>query len=69
MHKCAQARALRASSGNRDPDGKRPAVTHMASLVQLGVDGRSAHHLLALEGGAFDIEVQYQIPVTKKGFL
>jgi len=35
-------------------------------LVQAGVNGRPAHHLLALEGGAFDIEVQYQIPVTRK---
>jgi hypothetical protein len=35
-------------------------------LVTAAVGGRRAQHLLALEGGAFDIELQYQVPVTKK---
>ncbi|MEO7319495.1 MAG: hypothetical protein ABIZ56_10945, partial [Chthoniobacteraceae bacterium] len=35
-------------------------------LVQANVAGKRAQHLLALESGAFDIELAYQIPVTKK---
>ena len=35
-------------------------------LVQAGIGGRRAQQLLALESGAFDIEVTYQVPVVKK---
>jgi len=35
-------------------------------LVTASVGPKRAQHLLALEGGAFDIELQYQVPVTKK---
>ena len=35
-------------------------------LVQASANGKRAHHLLALEAGAFDVELQYQIAVTKK---
>ena len=35
-------------------------------LVQAGVGTKHAQQLLALESGAFNIEVQYQVPVTTK---
>jgi hypothetical protein len=35
-------------------------------LVTAGAGGKRAQHVLALESGAFDIELQYQVPVTKK---
>ncbi len=35
-------------------------------LVQTRINDRRAHVLLALESGAFDIELQYQVPVTKQ---
>jgi hypothetical protein len=35
-------------------------------LVQIRAGSRTAHHLLALESGAFDIEFHYQVPVLKK---
>lgn len=35
-------------------------------LVQLSVGDRRTQQLLALENGAFDIEVQYQVPVTRQ---
>jgi hypothetical protein len=35
-------------------------------LVPSNIGGRRAQVLLALESGAFDIELQYQVPVTKK---
>ncbi|MEA3213296.1 MAG: hypothetical protein QOE70_6353 [Chthoniobacter sp.] len=34
-------------------------------LVQVNVGGRRVQHLLALESGGFDIELQYQVPVTR----
>ncbi len=34
--------------------------------MQAGIGGKRAQHLLALESGAFDIEIQYQVPVAKK---
>lgn len=35
-------------------------------LVSSEIEGRRAQALLALESGAFDIELQYQVPVTKR---
>ncbi len=35
-------------------------------LVQASVGAKRAQQLLALESGAFDIELSYQVPVTKK---
>jgi hypothetical protein len=40
--------------------------TTSLKLVQSNAGAKRAHQLLAIESGAFDIDVQYQIPVTKK---
>ncbi len=61
-----------AVKGQRLPLLFEPAVltksTYPAALklVQAGVGGRRAQNLIALESGAFDIELEYQMPVTSK---
>src|SRR5258705_1703465 len=40
--------------------------TNSLKLVQAPVDSRPAQQLLAQESGAFTVEVQYQVQVTKK---
>ena len=62
-----------AVKGQRLPLLFEPAVLTRATypaaslkLVQAAAAGHRAQQLLALESGAFDIELQYQVPVTKK---
>ena len=62
-----------ATKGQRLPLLFEPAVLTKATfpnaslkMVQASVGAKRAQHLLALESGAFDIEVTYQVPVTKK---
>ncbi len=62
-----------AVKGQRLPLLFEPAVLTKATfpntalkLVQASVGPKRAQHLLALESGAFDIELAYQVPVTKK---
>ncbi|MES2572191.1 MAG: hypothetical protein V4710_19320, partial [Verrucomicrobiota bacterium] len=62
-----------AQKGERLPVLFEPAVltniqypATALKLVQISVGGKRIHQLLALESGTFDIELQYQVPVTKK---
>jgi hypothetical protein len=61
-----------AEKGQRLPVLFDPAVLTKATfpeasvkLVQTSANGKRAHHLLALESGVVDAEIQYQIPVGK----
>ncbi len=49
-----------------DPAVLTKAVFPNAALkpIQASAGGKRAQHLLALESGTFDIEIQYQVPVT-----
>ncbi|MDB6152734.1 MAG: hypothetical protein JWL90_1187 [Chthoniobacteraceae bacterium] len=62
-----------AAKGERLPVLFEPAViTNITypvaalKLVQTAINGKRVQQLLALESGVFDIELQYQVPVTKK---
>lgn len=62
-----------AEKGQRLPLLFDPAVLTKATfsntslkLISAVAGGKRAQHLLALESGAFDIELSYQVPVTKK---
>ena len=61
-----------AKKGQRLPLLYDPAVITKAvypeaalKLVQTAANGKRAHHLLAMEAGAFDVEVQYQVTAVK----
>src|SRR5207237_6264896 len=62
-----------AVKGQRLPLLFEPAVLTKATypntalkLVTASVGPKRTQQLLAIESGAFDIEIQYQVPVTKK---
>ena len=62
-----------AIQGQRLPLLFEPAVLTKATypanalkLVQFNVGGKRTQQLLALENGTFDVDVQYQVPVTKQ---